>query len=65
MMMFLTWEAQWLNFVTELQRNLTAPALVVPVMDRLTMQARVASVLMIFDVSLLVGIRWRGGECDH
>ena len=37
MMMFLTWEAQWLNYVEELHRNLTEPALVIPVYDRVTM----------------------------
>ena len=29
---------QWLNYVAELYHNLTRPALIVPVMDELTMQ---------------------------
>ena len=37
-LMVLTWEAQWINFVAELARNLSEPALVIPVMDRLDMQ---------------------------
>eukprot|EP00042_Codosiga_hollandica_P036604 m.281376 g.281376 ORF g.281376 m.281376 type:complete len:646 (+) comp54929_c0_seq2:1304-3241(+) len=43
-LMFLVYEAQWLNYEAELFRNLSLPALVIPILDRVDMQGTLGAV---------------------